>query len=262
MTFDSHFLRTEDRTGKYFSLGLAMLVHVLLAVILFYGVHWQTKMTDVVEVDLVRAAVSPAPTFQPAPKIQPEPILEPKPVVEPPPAPSPKKPDIAIKEKVKEVPKPKPQPKPQPEPKPVVEPKPDTSPRKASFLEQLKKEAEHLLQRKKTNAATEDLDRAKAVSEAAARNKSMADYLSRIRSKIRGNIVLPPEVKGNPEAVFDVTQLPSGEIITARLRHSSGNAALDAAIERAILKSNPLPKPEKNDLFSRTLELSFRPLDE
>ncbi len=256
MTFDSPFLRTEDRTGKYFSLGLAVLVHALLAVILFYGVHWQTKMTDVVEVELVRATVSPAPTFHPAPKIQPS--LEPKPVAEPPPAPLPKKPDIAIKEKVKEVPKPKPQ----PEPTPAVEPKPDTLPRKTSFLDQLKKEAEQLLRRKKTDAATADLAKEKAASEANARNKSMADYLSRIRGKIRGNIVLPPDVKGNPEAVFDVTQLPSGEIVTARLRHSSGNAMLDEAIERAILKSNPLPKPEKSDLFSRTLELSFRPLDE
>jgi colicin import membrane protein len=261
MTFDSPFLRTEDRTGKYFSLGLAVLVHALLAAILFYGVHWQTKMTDVVEVELVRATVSPAPTFHPAPKIiqpTPEPALEPKPVAEPPPAPLPKKPDIAIKEKVKEVPKPKPQ----PEPKPVVETKPDTPLHKTSFLDQLKKEAEHLLQRKKTDVATEDLNKEKTASEASARNKSMADYLSRIRGKIRGNIVLPPDVKGNPEAIFDVTQLPSGEIVTARLRHSSGNAMLDEAIERAILKSNPLPKPEKSDLFSRTLELSFRPLDE
>lgn len=258
MTFDSPFLRTEDRTGKYFSLGLAVLVHILLAAILFYGVHWQTKMADVVEVDLIRATASPAPTFHPAPKIQPAPALE------PPPAPSPKKPDIAIKEKVKETPKPKPQPEPKPvtAPKPVAEPKPDIPSRKTTFLDQLKKEAEHLLQRKKTDAAIADLNKEKAASETTARNKSMADYLSRIRGKIRGNIVLPPEVKGNPEAIFDVTQLPSGEIVTARLRHSSGNATLDEAIERAILKSNPLPKPEKSELFSRTLELSFRPLDE
>lgn len=260
MRFDLPFVRTEDRTGKYFSLGLAILVHALLALILFYGVRWQTKMTDVVEVDLVRATVSPAPTFQPAPPIPPvpEPAPEPKPISEPSPAPLPKKPDIAIKEKEKEVPKPKLQ----PEPKPAAETKPDTPPSKTSFLDQLKKEAEHLLQRKKTDAATEDLNKEKAAREASARNKAIADYLSRIRGKIRGNIVLPPDVKGNPEAIFDVTQLPSGEIVTARLRHSSGNAALDEAIERAILKSNPLPKPEKSDLFSRTLELSFRPLDE
>lgn len=254
MTFDSPFLRTEDRTEKTISLGLAVLVHALLAAILFYGVHWQTKMTDVVEVELVRATVSPAPTFQPSPEPSIEPKREPKPVVEAPPLP--KKPDIAIKEKVKELPKPK------SEPTPAIEPKPDTPARKSSFLDQLKKEAEHLMQRKKTDAATEDLNKEKAASEASARNKSMADYLSRIRGKIRGNIVLPPEIKGNPEAVFEVTQLPSGEIIAARLKQSSGNPALDSAIERAILKSNPLPKPEKSDLFSRSLDLHYRPLEE
>ncbi len=68
-------------------------------------------------------------------------------------------------------------------------------------------------------------------------------------------------MKGNPEAVFNVTQLPSGDIVTVRLKQSSGNPALDAAIERAILKSSPLPKPGQADLFERSLELRFRPLD-
>ena len=36
------------------------------------------------------------------------------------------------------------------------------------------------------------------------------------------------------EAVFDVTQLPSGEIFTVRLKRTSGNTALDAVIERAL----------------------------
>ena len=90
----------------------------------------------------------------------------------------------------------------------------------------------------------------------------MSDYLGRIRGKIRGNIVVPPEVKGNPEAVFDVTQLPDGSIVTVRLKRSSGHTTLDAAIERAILKSSPLPKADPADLFSRSLELRFKPLDE
>lgn len=240
MTLEPPFLRPDNTTGKYFSLVLAVAVHLLLAAFLFYGVRWQTQATDAVEVDLVRAAVSPAPTFEPKPAPASEPEADS--------APPPPRPDIALKEKVKEAHK--------------AEPKTEVKPRTDSFLEQLKHEAERLMQRKNTDAAAAELAREKSAREADARNKSMADYLGRIRGKIRGNIVLPPEVKGNPEAVFDVTQLPSGEIVTAHLRRSSGNAALDAAIERAILKSNPLPKPEKNDLFSRSLELHFRPLDE
>ncbi|MDO8346309.1 MAG: energy transducer TonB [Rugosibacter sp.] len=233
--------RPENLAGKYVSLALAIAVHLVLAAVLFYGVRWQTQATDVVEVDLVRAvpvnaAVPPAPTFQPPPEPKPEPRAEPRP--------TPVKPDIVEKA----------------EPKP--EPKPEFKPRLNAFLDQLKQETQRLIQRKNTDAATTDLEKEKAAREATARSKATADYLSRIRGKIRGNIVLPPGLQGNPEAVFAVAQLPSGEIINVRLKRSSGNAALDAAIERAIQKSSPLPKPDQADVFSRDLELKFRPLED
>ena len=135
-------------------------------------------------------------------------------------------------------------------------------PRVDPFQEQLKREAEQLTQRKQAESAAQELAQVKAGQAAAARNKAVADYLGRIRGKVRGNVVLPPEIKGNPEAIFDVVQLPSGEIVTVRLKRGSGNAALDTAIERAILKSSPLPKPEPADLFSRSLELRYRPLED
>ncbi len=257
MSADSPILPPANKAGKRASVALAVAVHLLLAGFLFYGVRWQTKATDVVEVELVRAVAEPAPAVAtPAPPIAvpPAPTSEPPPV--PKPAPPPPKPDIAIKDKEKTKPPPKAEPKPLPPPK--VEPKPRVDP----FQEQLRRETEQLTQRKQADSAAQELTQIKAAQAATARSKAVADYLGRIRGKIRGNIVVPPEIKGNPEAVFDVTQLPSGEIVTVRLKRSSGHAALDAAIERAILKSNPLPKPEPADLFSRSLELRFRPLDE
>jgi colicin import membrane protein len=254
---DSPILPPANKAGKRASVALAVAVHLLLAGFLFYGVRWQTKATDVVEVELVRAVAEPAPAVAtPAPPIAvpPAPTSEPPPV--PKPAPPPPKPDIAIKDKEKTKPPPKAEPKPLPPPK--VEPKPRVDP----FQEQLRRETEQLTQRKQADSAAQELTQIKAAQAATARSKAVADYLGRIRGKIRGNIVVPPEIKGNPEAVFDVTQLPSGEIVTVRLKRSSGHAALDAAIERAILKSNPLPKPEPADLFSRSLELRFRPLDD
>lgn len=256
MTLDSPFLHPDDKTGKYLSLSLAVFVHIVLAMFLFYGVHWQTKMPNVVEVELVSTIQAPPARtiIEPIAKPVTEPLLPAPPKAENK-LPAPTKPDIVIKEKIKEPPKKI------VEPTPVEPPVPDT-PKKPSIFEQLKKEADQLLQRKKSDAVTAQLTKEAAARETASRNKAMADYLSRIRGKIRGNIVLPPDVQGNPEAVFDVTQLPNGEIVTTRLRHSSGSTALDTAIERAILKSNPLPKPDKPDLYNRTLELSFRPLDE
>ena len=97
---------------------------------------------------------------------------------------------------------------------------------------------------------------------AGARNKAQLDWIDKIRSRIRGNINLPPDIPGNPEAVFDVVQLPTGEIIDVKLRKSSGVRAYDEAVQRAILKSSPLPKPVPADLFQRSLELRFRPLDQ
>jgi colicin import membrane protein len=182
-------------------------------------------------------AVPPAPT--PAPPPAPEPKAEP--------APPPPKPDIAIKEKEK----PKPPPK-------VTAPPPRVDP----FQEQLKRESEQLTQRKQADTAARELSQLKASQLSAARNKAIADYLGRIRGKIRGNIVLPPDIKGNPEAIFEVTQLPSGEVINVKLKKSSGHPALDAAVERAILKSSPLPKPEQGDVFDRLLNIPYRPRED
>jgi colicin import membrane protein len=68
-------------------------------------------------------------------------------------------------------------------------------------------------------------------------------------------------IPGNPAALVDVVQLPTGEVISVRIRKSSGYPRYDDAIERAILKASPLPPPPSRDLFERELKLTFRPLD-
>lgn len=247
MAGDSPIRPPGNPAGKRISIALAVAVHLLLAAFLFYGVSWQTKSPDAVEVELVRATPEPpAPPVAVPPAPTPEP---PPPAPEPKPAPPPPKPEIAIKEKEK--------PKPPP-PKPV----PAAAPRVDPFQEQLKREAEQLTQRKQVESAAQELAQVKASQAAAARNKGLASYLGKIRDKIRGNIALPPDIKGNPEAVFEVTQLPSGEVINVRLKKSSGNAALDSAVERAILKSSPLPKPEQSDVFDRLLNIPYRPRED
>ncbi len=97
---------------------------------------------------------------------------------------------------------------------------------------------------------------------AAARARGLAEYIDRVRGKIRGNITLPPGIDGNPEALFEVTQLPSGDVLDVKILRSSGNAALDAAVERAIRKSSPLPKPAQAELFDRVLKIPYRPRDD
>jgi colicin import membrane protein len=103
--------------------------------------------------------------------------------------------------------------------------------------------------------------KARESAERAAKNKAEADWIRRIQAKVKGNVIVPAELAGNPEAIFDVVQLPTGEIIDATLRKSSGNRAYDDAVQRAIIKSSPLPRPERVELFQRTLTLKFRPQD-
>lgn len=235
--------RTANAPGKRMSVVLAVGVHLLLAALLIYGIHWQTKVNDVVEVDLVRQVATPKSVAPPEPRIEPkpkvEPKLEPKPAPKPEP-PKPRKPDIAIKEK----------------PKPKVEPKPDP------FRQQMAEEEQRLALDKQIAAEQQQLAQQQQAQAASARNKALASYSDRIRAKIRGNMVLLPDLKGNPTAVFDVVQLPTGEVISVRLAKTSGSAAYDAAVERAIWKSSPLPRPDDPSLFERSLRLTFCPRED
>jgi colicin import membrane protein len=112
-------------------------------------------------------------------------------------------------------------------------------------------------------ARTASARAAAGAASGAARGGAQGDidrYKNAIRAKVRGNLLVPPSVSGNPEATFEVDQLPSGEVLNVRLKRSSGIPALDDAIERAIRRSSPLPLPSERSLFQRTLELKFRPL--
>ena len=100
-----------------------------------------------------------------------------------------------------------------------------------------------------------------ARAQADARSRALALWTDKIRAKIRGNIILPQDIPGNPEAIFDVTLLPTGEVLTVRKRKSSGHAGYDDSVERAIMKSSPLPQPDDRSLFQRQLELKFHPQD-
>jgi colicin import membrane protein len=276
--------------GKWPSIALAVFVHGALLMLLFFGVRWQTRAPESVAVEIFRAGPAtqavPPPAPRPAPRPEPrhEPVAKPapKPVVKPAPPPAPKA-DIAVKEKEKPKPQPKPlpkvepppKPKPEPAPKPVPKPKPKPEPdpapapntradtlRQQKLLEeQLRRDTEQLAQARMQREAEREMAMLREQQAAAAEARGRTEWTDRIRQKIRGNIVVPPGVPGNPEAVFDVSLLPDASVLTVRLRKSSGNSALDAAIERAIRKSSPLPRPEQGAV-ERELSLKFRPLEE
>ncbi|MFZ2971802.1 MAG: energy transducer TonB [Ferribacterium limneticum] len=256
-------LDRPEEPGKKYALAFTILVHVALLAFLFFGVQWKRSKPEVMEVELWSPRPMPA-QYVPPPPPPPEPVVKALPKVEPKPEPVVKKPEIVVKEEKKKPEPKKPEPKPEP-PKPEPkkpEPKPEVKPPpKFDFGKELAQETANLKPRPNTqqlaNAAA-----AEAEQRASSNKRGLADYATKIRVKVRGNIMLPPGIQGNPEAVFVVNQLPGGEVLDVTLRRSSGNPALDSAIERAIRKSSPLPKPDDPSLFKRELEIKYRPLEE
>lgn len=254
--------------GKHVSWVLAAAMHLALAAFLIYGIQWQSKPPETVSVELVRSLPSlnsmpPAPTKQVKTEPLPEPPpVVPKPVVETPkvevkpalvkPAPPPVKPVIALNEKPKPIEKEK--------PVPVVAATPPPNP----FAKQLEEESKRLQTNNAANLAEKELNAIRATQANIAKQKLTDAWLSKIQTKVRGNVSLPPQISGNPESQFDVTLVQGGDsvsVLTVKLRKSSGNSALDAAIERAIHKSSPLPKPDSADVFQRELVLRYRPVE-
>lgn len=231
---------------------LSVAVHLALFAFLFFGIRWQSKLPDAVVVELWDrpAAVEQPPVIEapkPEPQAEPEPKVEPK--VEPKPEPKvevkPVKPDIAVEKEKK--------PPPKKEPKKAEPKKVEPTVKKFDRAQAIQKEAERDL--RQVSPAS------RPVQQRTGGPVADNSYVNKIKNKVRNNVVLPAGIAGNPEAIFDVVQLPSGDVLTARLRKSSGNRAYDEAVERAILKSSPLPRPDRPDQFARELQLKFRPVD-
>jgi len=228
---------------------LSVAVHLALFAFLFFGIRWQSKLPDAVVVELWdRPVVVEQPVAAETPKPEPQVEPTPEPKVEPRPEPKaevkPVKPDIAV-EKEKKAP-------PKKEPK-KVEPKVEPTVKKFDRAPDFQKEAaRELAQVSRPSRHSQPLPAGPVID---------PSYANKIKTKIKANVVLPADIKGDPEAIFDVVQLPTGEVLSARLRKSSGNRAYDEAVERAILKSSPLPRPDRPDQFARELQLKFRPVE-
>ena len=227
---------------------LAAAVHVALIMVLVFGVSWQSRAPEAVSVELWNLPPLPRterPVEIPPPEIKREPDPPPvaKPKVEAKPVPVPKKVDIAIEREKKPAPK-------KEEPRISLDLSRQMKDQVARELESVQRERER----------REVLSQFKPAAAPAAVQMDPT-YANRIRMKIKPFINVPPDITGNPEAIYDVEQLPTGEVLSAKLRKSSGHRAYDDAVERAILRASPLPRPDRAEQFQRRLELKFRPND-
>lgn len=264
--------------GRKWAIALAVLVHLIFAAVLVFGVNWHTKEVSPVMAELWNSLPAPAPKPTPKPEPEPAPLPEPEPQPKPVPKPEPRleqptpvKADIELKDKEKEKQKAKEKQRKEEERKKAAAEIEKRKQEEVMRNEQEKLRQEILKeQRARLVAEQETLRRQQSEAEAArqqmaaqaaAQARLMNDAIDRIRNHIRRFIVMPPDVAGNPQAEFEVSLIPTGEVLNVKLSRSSGNPAYDNAVERAIRKASPLPLPADPSLFGRfrDLNLKFRP---
>ncbi len=233
----SHAL--EYREPHRFSAGLlALTVHAAFFGLLMVGLRWQSQPPE----DFVVELWSGMPTVEVPPEQPPAPVAEtapPAPVkAEPPP---PAKAEIELREK---------------KPAKTEPPKPTAKEIKARQEEEEQRQLMEYAEKRR------QVEQARVRAEVdAATAAEVGRYQDMIRSKIRRNIVMPPDVPESATAEFKVTLLPDGSVLEAVLLKSSGNNAYDDAAERAIHKAEPLPLPKDVGLqkMFRELRLTIRP---
>lgn len=280
-----HWHAPEKGTAPAFALSL--FAHALLFLAIAFVVRWKTEPAGTISAELwsgfPAAAPAAAPAPAPAPVVEPAPP-PPPPKVEPRPAPEPeRKADIVVEQKKKPEPPKKVEPPKEP-PKKIEPPKPDPKKvealkREAAKAEAAKAEAakvEAAQAREAEKRRNQELQRiaAAAGGPAGSTGASAAGvtsgggmprgYEGQVVGCVRPHIVfnVPDGVQPKQHvAEFEVQLLPTGEQATApRLLKASGLPSFDQAVERAIRRCEPFPRPREGAM-PRSLRLTFDPVD-
>ncbi len=273
-------------------LVLAVIAHLLLVAGLTFSVNWRVSTPEGVEAELWAAVPQIA-----APRAaEPEPPPPPERVVKAQPAPEPVKPppkeqalpdaQIAI-EKAKRLEDKRKKDLAEQAREDKEAKKEAEKLAKQRKAEQLEKQAEKLTEqkRKDADAAKKRADAAEAVL-AAEREKQMqriaglagatgapsstgtaaqsagpsADYIGRIKGRIRPNVSFPDTLPGNPAVEIEIRLAPDGRIMSSRIVKRSGAPEWDDAVLRAIDKTAVLPRDE-NGRIEPAMTIVYRPRD-
>ncbi len=283
----------RDDPGALRAFGLAVLVHLLLIGALTWGINWKHSDPNLsFEAELWSSVPQEAaPKLVEAPPPPPPPPT-PEPVVKAPPPPPVPDVDIALErekkrklelkkkeaelaeakkeqERLKEL---------QAKKEKEQKAKEELAKRKAEELkkaEAKKQDAKEQEKQKLADAAAEKqrqdnikraLGMAGATGAADAKGSApkaggpSASYGGKVRAKVKPNIVFTEDIAGNPTAEVEVRTALDGSIISQRLLKSSGNKAWDAAVIKAIIRTETMPK-DVDGRVPTPMILEFRPKD-
>jgi colicin import membrane protein len=282
-TDDRLELAPRAEPGALRAFGFALLVHLLLAAALTWGVNWKRNDPALsFEAELWSALPQEAaPPLEAPPPPPPEPVVAPAPTpAPPPPAQALPDADIALEREKKRKADEKKKAEALAEKAEKAEKAKKLEEAKTKAAAQAKLEAKKLAtqkeqQTKKQAAAEakqrkENLDRmnaqlgatgaADAKGSAQKASGPSASYESKVNAKIRPNIVFTETNVGNPVAEVEVRTTLDGTITSQRLVKSSGNRAWDDAVIKAIIRTESLPR-DVDGRVPTPLIIGLRPKD-
>jgi outer membrane biosynthesis protein TonB len=86
-----------------------------------------------------------------------------------------------------------------------------------------------------------------------------ASYYAMLQARITHSWIKPSSAGPGIDCRVEVTQVPGGEIVGARVTQCNGDAAVRQSIENAIYRASPLPDPPDPALFHRVFTFEFKP---
>jgi colicin import membrane protein len=84
-------------------------------------------------------------------------------------------------------------------------------------------------------------------------------YVASLRNRIQHAWIKPPSARIGVDCLVEVTQVPGGEVTSARVTQCNGDAAVRQSIENAVYRASPLPDPPDPALFQRNFAFRFKP---
>jgi colicin import membrane protein len=84
-------------------------------------------------------------------------------------------------------------------------------------------------------------------------------YVALLRDRIQNAWIKPSSARVGVDCVVQVTQVPGGEVTSARVTQCNGDAAVRQSIENAVYRASPLPDPPDPALFQRNFAFEFKP---
>jgi len=128
---------------------------------------------------------------------------------------------------------------------------------------QRKQKAEQEKQRK-AEAAARQREAEQALQAQLAEEESLAratsalsKYIPYIQEKVQNSWLRPAGSPRGLRCVIRVKLIPGGEVVSAKVVKSSGDALFDRSVESAVLKASPLPLPADPALFKHFREIDF-----